>query len=248
MTMRPSPNSDDAGIKVGSIPLWVGVLLTVLYIAAFGFLYRGKIETIALLDLNNAGDFLAGLFAPLAFLWLVVSLWMQRSELRQNTEVLKFQLAELKATVEHQGEIAWASKAELNKEKPYFFVKNLDVSIKKRREENEYHFHFNCENSGGVIRQAIFELKFPYAHGKEIVNEIAEDKFVVCVRIEGSEYMDTSLGRSDDGTLSVLGQDIHGHEYSHLAIFNIDMKLLNDISETTVNVENRFLQPSVSKP
>ena len=59
------------------------------------------------LTLENMGDFLAGAFAPLAFLWLVVAvllqtaeLGLQRAELRQSRQALELQAAETRALVE----------------------------------------------------------------------------------------------------------------------------------------------------
>ena len=40
------------------------------------------------ITLNELGDFLAGAFAPLAFLWLVLGIYQQRNELRLSTEEL----------------------------------------------------------------------------------------------------------------------------------------------------------------
>lgn len=51
------------------------------------------------LKLNEAGDFLAGAFAPLAFLWLIVGYFQQGDELKQNTEALRLQAEELQHAV-----------------------------------------------------------------------------------------------------------------------------------------------------
>lgn len=49
---------------------------------------------------NNVGDFLAGAFAPLAFMWLVVGYFLQALELKQNSESLMQQAWEMKQAVE----------------------------------------------------------------------------------------------------------------------------------------------------
>lgn len=54
------------------------------------------------LKLNEKGDFLAGVFSPLAFLWLVYGYLQQGRELKQNTESLRLQATELKNSVEEQ--------------------------------------------------------------------------------------------------------------------------------------------------
>ena len=50
-------------------------------------------------ELNEVGDFLAGVFAPLAFFWLVRGYYQQGEELRQNTQALKMQSDELANSV-----------------------------------------------------------------------------------------------------------------------------------------------------
>lgn len=52
------------------------------------------------LTLNEWGDFMAGFFAPLAFMWLVLGYFQQGEELRQNTEALKLQAEELRSSNE----------------------------------------------------------------------------------------------------------------------------------------------------
>lgn len=47
------------------------------------------------LKLNEKGDFLAGVFSPLAFLWLVYGYLQQGQELKLNTQALKMQADEL---------------------------------------------------------------------------------------------------------------------------------------------------------
>lgn len=61
-------------------------------------------EDIQELKLNEKGDFLAGVFSPLAFLWLVYGYLQQGQELKQNTEALRLQAVELKNSVAQQAE------------------------------------------------------------------------------------------------------------------------------------------------
>ena len=48
------------------------------------------------LDLNEAGDFFSGASAPLAFIWLVVAVFLQRSELQAQRKQLEQQMEELR--------------------------------------------------------------------------------------------------------------------------------------------------------
>ena len=49
---------------------------------------------------DELGGFLEGSFAPLAFLWLVIGYFLQREELRQNTDALRAQAKEIQLSVE----------------------------------------------------------------------------------------------------------------------------------------------------
>lgn len=68
-----------------------GISVTLCWVAA-GLVYliggsvRGNLFEI---PLENLGSFLEGAFAPLAFLWLVIGLFIQQKELADNTEVLR---------------------------------------------------------------------------------------------------------------------------------------------------------------
>ncbi len=72
-------------------------------------------ESAKIMKFNEWGDFFAGAFAPLAFLWLVIGYFQQGEELSQNTKALEqqekalqLQVAELKQSVEQQNKSALA--------------------------------------------------------------------------------------------------------------------------------------------
>lgn len=79
-------------------------LITILYLwLTCNFIIN--FEEFKALDLNEKGDFLAGIFSPLAFLWLVFGYLQQGQELKQNTEALHLQAIELGKNVEAQNEL-----------------------------------------------------------------------------------------------------------------------------------------------
>ena len=60
-----------------------GIAGTLVYLGVIGWFFWCEILLLRKsTSLNEVGDFLAGVFAPLAFLWLVVSLFLQRKELQ----------------------------------------------------------------------------------------------------------------------------------------------------------------------
>jgi hypothetical protein len=71
-----------------SSAMTIGILATVLW---FGFLaiYLGyNLRDVSGLEPDAFGDFLAGWFAPPAFFWLMITVWLQREELAAQREEL----------------------------------------------------------------------------------------------------------------------------------------------------------------
>ena len=77
------------------VGFWVAIGLSGVYLVVVCGLLGGKIGNLAP---NELGDFLAGVFTPLAFLWLVIGYFMQRTELGLQREELKHQREELALT------------------------------------------------------------------------------------------------------------------------------------------------------
>ena len=71
--------------------IWLGIVVTIIWIAG-GIVYVAWATANhpdQRLTLEIVGSFLEGAFAPLAFLWLVLGLFMQQRELANNTEALR---------------------------------------------------------------------------------------------------------------------------------------------------------------
>ena len=71
--------------------IWFGLVVTFVWIGG-GLLFvvsSVRADPDQELTLGVIGNFLEGAFAPLAFLWLVLGLFMQQRELSNNTEALK---------------------------------------------------------------------------------------------------------------------------------------------------------------
>ena len=71
--------------------IWFGLVVTFIWIAGgLWFVVTSvRADPDQSLTLGVIGNFLEGAFAPLAFLWLVLGLFMQQRELANNTEALK---------------------------------------------------------------------------------------------------------------------------------------------------------------
>lgn len=105
---------------------WFGTIVSVIWI--------GGMVTLAVTqkrpdELNAWGDFFAGFFAPLAFLWLVLGYLQQGEELRQSTEALRLQAAELKNSVEQQSQLVAVSREQMQQE-----LRALEEERERRRD------------------------------------------------------------------------------------------------------------------
>lgn len=91
-----------------------GILGTVIYLVIISATVAVKFEKFLALELNELGDFLAGAFGPIAFLWLVLGFLQQGRELRLSTDALQLQAAELKHSVEQQSIMADAAVRQID--------------------------------------------------------------------------------------------------------------------------------------
>ncbi|MGQ1138686.1 hypothetical protein ACT43S_08135 [Acinetobacter baumannii] len=92
------------------------------------------------MPLNEVGDFLAGVFAPIAFLFLYLgykqnseALNLQAKELKASTRALELQIKEMEASVIEQRELVKAQKEDLESRhfsvRPFLEIKNERVTI-----------------------------------------------------------------------------------------------------------------------
>lgn len=128
----------------------LGIVLTVLWLSFAAYLtVTQKRPT----ELNAWGDFFAGFFAPLAFLWLVLGYMQQGEELRHSTEALKLQAEELRASVVQQSELVAVSREQMKQE-----LNSLEEERERRRDAARPKFvpqHSSTIRSGSEI-----EFKF----------------------------------------------------------------------------------------
>lgn len=133
------------------------------------------------LKLNEKGDVLAGVFAPLAFLWLIYGYYQQGQELKQNTDALKLQADELANNVEQQRNIYNTARKELdltvkqmnlnNKQlliqaQPYFHINNLYVFLTEENDAQKsckIEIKFKLNNSRSLCRGLFFMLSLDAA-------------------------------------------------------------------------------------
>ncbi|WP_122418605.1 hypothetical protein [Pseudomonas viridiflava] len=91
-----------------------GAILTVAYLSLVGWWLSVNWGAFVSLRLNELGDFLAGTFGPVAFLWLVLGFLQQGRELKLSTDALKLQAEELRNSVEQQTRMADAAVQQIH--------------------------------------------------------------------------------------------------------------------------------------
>jgi hypothetical protein len=129
-----------------------------------------NLDEFNLLKLNEKGDFLAGVFSPLAFLWLVYGYLQQGRELKQNTESLRIQAIELRNSVEEQKKLIKIheddQKVQHEQAKPIFefeglrfdpeqveMVEDNPFTRETRYEQKQQDISFHLKNLGSPIKK-----------------------------------------------------------------------------------------------
>ena len=120
-------------------PRRIGWILTLVWLAFFAtYLVVARADILSL-EPNELGDFLAGMFAPLAFVWIIVGYYQQAIELR-------LQVAELTEQVKATQQLAREAKVSARQERagvqPVFAV--------LRAERVKGNMHVEIRNSGWV--------------------------------------------------------------------------------------------------
>lgn len=105
----------------------IGGALTLTYLVIVVVVTWHRANTLMTMPLNEVGDFLAGAFGPVAFLWLVFGFLQQGDELRQGTKALELQASELKNSVEQQSIMAKAASEQIESQR-----RSLQLQIEDR--------------------------------------------------------------------------------------------------------------------
>ncbi|TNE68241.1 MAG: hypothetical protein EP336_05075 [Rhodobacteraceae bacterium] len=79
--------------------------LTIFWVAFWVFTICLEWQNFKTLSFNEVGDFMAGAFGPVAFLWLVLGFFQQGEELRASSHALTEQQKELRASAMAQSEL-----------------------------------------------------------------------------------------------------------------------------------------------
>ncbi|MDV4263329.1 hypothetical protein ACG9XY_12440 [Acinetobacter seifertii] len=183
--------------------------------------------------LNEVGDFLAGVFAPLAFLFLYLGYSQQGKEMQQNTAALKLQAIELKNSVNEQKRLIKIYEDEQNEK--HFQVLPFFEKCQPRIKKSTIQAPLE-DNDGNVydsINIDILEVSFKLINYGEVAKNVLvkskNDEFFVRVqkhKISHEEELKISLqldeqnierlekGEEYNCTLILTYNNIYGKEYT----------------------------------
>ena len=214
-----------------SIKLGFGI--TVIWLAVIGlFCFYGNLESPK--SLNELGDALAGIFAPVAFLWLVLGYVQQGKQLEQNTKALeqqeralRLQIDEVRESVKQQIEMNEIQRQMLkvtnNSIAPLITFEldnNLDKYLTvadqvKAFELNKIVLELICENvgKGDAINVQV------YSENNEIIGRLTKNKVGEEVRIDlkvdnllnYERVADISLNQELQAKISISFECVNGN-------------------------------------
>lgn len=183
----------------GNYCSWGITILWCIYI--YFIMTNGELPT----KLNEIGDFFAGIFAPLAFFWLVRGFYQQSKGLEQNsealriqaeeltksTETLELQVQEMKLALVQQTALAETTKQDLELSKQSF-----DYQLKTQHINAQPFFHISSISA--ILKNELF-IDFSFSNSRATCRELriyfkdALGENTNCFR---SEYLDLILGNN----------------------------------------------------
>lgn len=199
-------------VTIGARRTKSGAILTIVWLGLSVALVLWKRDTVGNLGLNDWGDFLAGVSAPIAFLWLVLGYLQQGDELKQNTAALRAQEEQLRLQVLESRELVeqYRRHAEASHQL-------LKLEIEKQQEEKE---------RVGRLLAPSFVVEEQLGTHAEMVVKIRNDggdafDLTVTAKPGIGTHLYHSAERIPQGGVfnlqlrSLTGQDLHGQFHLH---------------------------------
>ncbi len=173
-----------------------GGAATLIYLVGIAALTGDRIGTLGDMPLNEVGDFLAGAFGPVAFLWLVLGFLQQGDELRMSTQALEDQAQELKNSVEHQSTLATAALEQMNVQQ---------VMLQMQIDEQEKSF------------KAVFSIQSGYP---SFSNGTTRNTMVILNRGADAAHIDIAFDPAIPGVNPHITEIRSGEQETHSFSFN----------------------------
>lgn len=130
----------------------IGTAITSVYLFAMFVLVCARSGQVLTMPLNEVGDFLAGAFGPVAFLWLVLGFLQQGEELKQGTKALLLQAEELKNSVEQQSIMATAATQQIEAQRA---AMQLQLDEADRQHRANFTFVSSSRSGNGTPKSQV---------------------------------------------------------------------------------------------
>jgi hypothetical protein len=142
-----------------------GIIITSAYFILIYYYAGSQLSDLHKLELNQFGDFLAGIFGPVAIFWIVLGFFQQGQELKNSVETLKLQAKELAASVTQQAELVNVTRETLAYERE---IRGRDERLRSREFDPDFTIVF------GVCMK-LSETEFLYSYKLYMKGKPARD-------------------------------------------------------------------------
>ncbi len=161
--------------------IWLGLVITIGWLSG-GLWYLGHVsETMPTqnFSLEAVGSFLEGAFAPLAFLWLVIGLFIQQQELANNTEALR------KTSEESAMQTQAIAATEMNARQETFF--KIKENVFRQLGGIAGMLYASSMGPAGDGQMSLEEMDENFAHVAQGDSELFARKFLTMAFLEEGE-------------------------------------------------------------
>jgi len=220
-----------------------GSVVTVAYLVGVVVLVYMKRESLPDLALNSIGDFLAGVFGPIAFLWLVLGYRQQGRELKLSSEALRMQADELKQSVEQQTIMANAAVQQIESQR-------AALEFQQREFERSISPAFRFESAsrgGGTIGGPVRSVTRLINSGKEVSDVL----IVFEPPIGGNEQFVVPIARNNSTQDLVFNFDWPGKELigvCAISYIRSDAKRVREEFLYSIPAENPYVRIDLMLP
>lgn len=233
---------------------------------AWGWILTGAIGTLIVLywwnypeafkllldDANEVGDFLAGTAGTLALVWLIVGYFLQREELRQNTDALQDQKKEFeKQVVELNKQVSATNKmadamlrmAKSNESLVKFYESQSIKDERERVESAKPVFESGGGTNGtlGIQFKVVNRGKHVHDLKLSVVNEGVSYNPEVIKKFGDQESLSLLCGKKFDYNwplkFSIKYKDIYGNLFEEIFEFESNRKL-NSVDKHQITQES----------
>jgi len=137
---------------------WWAAHFTALYVGGAILIMGARFDELIKLELNAIGDLSAGVFGPVAFLWLVLGYIQQGRELKISSKALQMQAVELRGSVEQQRSLVEAQQESLRN-----YERSLEPLLELRflgieEVEGDWFENFEVRNFGSYCDNVVVHL------------------------------------------------------------------------------------------